>query len=77
MLFVDATKDPLVSSFVADPPQPKLDFSFTSHAISVPSIVATAQQCFGYLPEVYLLAIRGYEWQLQMGLTEAAEQKPQ
>ena len=74
VLFVDATKDPLVSSFALTRPEPKLDFSFTSHAISVPSILATVQQCFGYVPEVHLLAIRGYEWELQTGLTEAAEQ---
>ena len=73
VLFVDATKDPGVSSFALTRPEPKLDFSFTSHAISVPSVLATAQQCFGYVPEVYLLAIRGYEWELQMGLTEPAE----
>jgi hydrogenase maturation protease len=74
VLFVDATKDPAVSSFSLTRPEPKLDFSFTSHAISVPSILATAKQCFGYLPEVYLLAIRGYRWELQQGLTEPAEQ---
>jgi hypothetical protein len=37
------------------------------------TILATTQQCFGRLPEVYLLAIRGYEWQLQLGRTEAAQ----
>jgi hydrogenase maturation protease len=74
VLFVDATKDPSVSSCVLTRPEPKLDFSFTSHAISVPSILATAQQCFGHVPEVHLLAIRGYEWELATGLTEAAEQ---
>ena len=74
VLFVDATKDPAVSSFSLTRPEPKLDFSFTSHAMSVPTILATTKQCFGYLPEVYLLAIRGYEWELQMGLTEPAEQ---
>jgi len=73
VLFVDATKDPAVSSFALTRPEPRLDFSFTSHAISVPSILATAQQCFGYVPEAYLLAIRGYEWELQTGLTEPAE----
>jgi hydrogenase maturation protease len=74
VLFVDATKDPAVSSFSLTRPEPKLDFSFTSHAMSVPTILATAKQCFGYLPEVYLLAIRGYEWELQTGLTGPAEQ---
>jgi hydrogenase maturation protease len=74
VLFVDATKDSSVSSFALTRPEPKLDFSFTSHAMSVPSILATAKQCFGYLPEVYLLAIRGYEWELEVGLTRPAEQ---
>jgi hydrogenase maturation protease len=73
VLFVDATKDPAVSSFALTRPEPRLDFSFTSHAISVHSILATAKQCFGYVPGVYLLAIRGYEWELQMGLTGPAE----
>ena len=43
VLFVDATKDPAVSSFSLTRPEPKLDFSFTSHAISVPSILATCE----------------------------------
>ena len=73
VLFVDATKDQAVASFALTRPEPKLDFSFTSHAISVPSILATARQCYGHVPEVYLLAIRGYEWELQMGLTDSAK----
>jgi hydrogenase maturation protease len=73
VLFVDATKDPAVESFSLSRPQPKLDFSFTSHAISVPSILATTQQCFEHVPDAYLLAIRGYEWELQQGLTSPAQ----
>ena len=73
VLFVDATKDPAVSSFALSCPEPKLDFSFTSHAISVPSILATTKQCFGGVPNVHLLAIRGYQWELQMGLSEPAQ----
>ena len=73
VLFVDATKDPAVESFTVSRPEPKLDFSFTSHAISVPSILATTQQCFEHVPDAYLLAIRGYEWELQEGLTSPAQ----
>ncbi len=73
VLFVDATKDPAVLSFALTRPEPKLDFSFTSHALSVPAVLATAKQCFGRIPEAHLLAIRGYAWELQMGLTEQAE----
>lgn len=73
VLFVDATRDPAVSTFALTQPEPKLDFSFTSHTVSVPAILATARQCFEYVPEVYLLAIRGYEWELQTGLSQIAE----
>lgn len=72
VLFVDATKDASVSSFSWEPAEPKLDFSFTSHAISVPSVMATCQQCFDRVPEVFVLAIRGYAWELGMGLTAQA-----
>lgn len=74
VLFVDATKDASVKSFTLERVEPRMDFSFTSHAISVPAIMATCQQCFQRLPEVYMLAIRGYEWELKIGLTQQAEQ---
>lgn len=73
VLFIDATKDPAVESFTLSRPEPRLDLSFTSHAISVRAILATTLQCFGQIPDTYLLAIRGYEWELQEGLTGPAE----
>jgi hydrogenase maturation protease len=73
VLFVDATKDPSVRSFGLSRPQPRMDLSFSSHAISVPAILAACQECFGRLPEVHVLAIRGYEWELSVGLTHRAQ----
>lgn len=73
VLFVDASKDTAVDSFRLYKAEPKMDFSFTSHAMSIETIMATCWQCFGRMPEVYVLAIRGYEWELQIGLTEQAK----
>ncbi|PRC58659.1 Ni/Fe hydrogenase, partial [Mycobacterium sp. ITM-2017-0098] len=73
VLFVDATKDESVMSFELHRPVPKMDFTFTSHAISIPAIMATCQQCFACLPEVHVLAIRGFEFGLALGLTRAAQ----
>jgi hydrogenase maturation protease len=73
VLFIDATKDQEVTSFTLARAAPKMDFSFTSHAISIPAIMATCQQCFEHLPEVHVLAIRGFEFELEMGLTPAAQ----
>ncbi len=73
VLFVDATKDSQVDTFRIERVTPRMDFSFTSHAISVASILATCEQCFARTPDVMLLTIRGYEWELQEGLTPAAK----
>lgn len=74
VLFVDATKDTNVTSFEIQRPAPMLDYTFTSHALSIPAVLATCQQCFDHLPDVYVLAIRGYEFDLQIGLTPRAQQ---
>lgn len=73
VLFVDATKDPSVASFTMERAVPLMDFSFTSHAISVSALMATSQQCFNRLPTVHVLTIRGFEFDLAMGLTPAAQ----
>lgn len=74
VLFIDATKERTVESFTVERAAPRMDFSFTSHAISIPAIMATCQQCFDRLPIVDVLAIRGYEFELKMGLTHGAKQ---
>ena len=74
VLFVDATKDTSVARFSLERAAPRLDFSFTSHAISIPAIMAICLQCFERLPIVHVLAIRGFEFELELGLTEAAQQ---
>lgn len=73
VLFVDASKLVDLESFQLEKVNPKMDFSFTSHAISIPSIMATCQSCFDHTPEVYFLTIKGYEWELQQGLTKKAQ----
>ncbi|MEO8598582.1 MAG: hydrogenase maturation protease [bacterium] len=73
VLFVDASKDTTVDSFRLYKAVPKMDFTFTSHDMSIETIMATCGQCFDKIPEVYVLAIRGYEWELQIGLTEQAK----
>jgi hydrogenase maturation protease len=72
VLFVDSTKSEQVESFAFSSPEPRLDFSFTSHALSVESVLATSRQCFDYVPQCHLLAIRGFQWDLAVGLTAAA-----
>jgi hypothetical protein len=35
--------------------------------------MAITAQCFDQVPECYVLAIRGYEWELRQGLTALAQ----
>jgi hydrogenase maturation protease len=72
VLFVDASRDAALDHFRLYKAEPAMDFSFTSHAMSIETIMATCGQCFDRIPEVHVLAIRGYEWELQIGLTARA-----
>ncbi|MDD1780709.1 hydrogenase maturation protease [Enterovibrio sp. ZSDZ35] len=74
ILFVDATKDVTTSQYRMERVLPKLDDSFTSHAISVQSILAMCHQCYQAHPDVWLLTIRGNSWELSLGLTPMATQ---
>lgn len=73
VLFIDASRDTALDHFRLYKTEPKMDFSFTSHAMSIETIMATCGQCFDRIPEVHVLAIRGYEWELQIGLTARAQ----
>ena len=72
VLFVDASKSTAFTGVQIESVQARMDSSFTSHAVSLPTILATCQTCFGRIPEVQLLTIKGYVWELQMGLSEGA-----
>ncbi|MDY7577064.1 hydrogenase maturation protease [Herbaspirillum sp. RTI4] len=73
VLFVDASKEVSDERFRFYKAEQKMDFSFTSHDMSIETIMATCWQCFAKMPEVYVLAIKGYEWELQIGLTDEAK----
>ena len=73
VLFIDASRDTALDRFRLYKAEPRMDFSFTSHAMSIETIMATCGQCFDRIPEVHVLAIRGYEWELQVGLTTKAQ----
>ncbi|HYN28608.1 MAG TPA: hydrogenase maturation protease [Dermatophilaceae bacterium] len=72
VLVVDATRDAGVTAYGVQVPEPRLDVTFTSHAMSVPCVLATTATCFGRVPQVEVLAIRGYSWDLCTGLTDQA-----
>ena len=72
VLFVDASKEAGLDSFRLDPVDARYDLSFTSHALTIPAVMAICRQCFERVPAVQLLSIRGYSWDLAEGLTPEA-----
>lgn len=75
VLFVDATKDEQTENHSISQVKPKLDDSFTSHAITVQTILALCQNVYQSFPDVWLLVIKGNEWELKLGLTECAKKR--
>jgi hydrogenase maturation protease len=70
VLFVDATKDAEVADAALSRPEPAYDVPFSSHALTVPTVLATARLCFDAEPEAWLLALRGHSFDLEVGLTD-------
>lgn len=53
--------------------RPAEEVAFTSHIVKPEVIVAICRKHFGRTPRAWLMAIRGYQFELQEGLTEAAK----
>ena len=51
---------------------PALEVAFTSHVLSPQTVLAIAEREFGAAPEAHLLAIRGYDFAFEEGLSEEA-----
>lgn len=53
--------------------QPAHTITFTTHELSAESILALCQDLYNKKPESYMLAIRGYEWEMGLPMTEKAK----
>lgn len=58
--------------FVFKKIRPAGKFAFTTHALSAEAVAYLSRTLYGKNPEVYTLAIRGYEFEVSEGLTPAA-----
>jgi hydrogenase maturation protease len=51
---------------------PSADIAFTTHEMSPASVLALCHELFGRIPRAFLLAIRGYDWEMGEGLSDRA-----
>lgn len=77
VIFVDAYKGEGQDDYSFQPLEPGGTFEFSSHALLPEVILALCQNLYNKYPSAYSFWIRGYEWELQTGLTVKAEQNLQ
>jgi hydrogenase maturation protease len=72
IIFVDAFKGELEKGFSVYRCYAKSDSGFSTHMVSPEAILYLCQQLYHSEPEATVLAIQGYQWELQEGLTAQA-----
>jgi hydrogenase maturation protease len=70
VLIVDAARG-LQSPYELSPIAPKESGSFTTHSLSMPNVVAIAEELYSSTPACKLLAIRGQSFEMRNGLSAA------
>jgi hydrogenase maturation protease len=71
VIFIDASEagdEP----FAIAPLEPARDIAFTTHELSPASVLALCEDLYGRRPEAWLLAVRGFAWELGEGLSPRA-----
>lgn len=71
VVFVDASRD-AVSPYEFTRIEPSHNISFTTHALDAASVLALCEEITGRCPAAFMLAIRGYEWDIGEGLSDGA-----
>jgi hydrogenase maturation protease len=71
VIFVDASTEE-IDNFILTPVTGETEIAFTTHAASPGYIVKLCQDLFNVNPDVYLLHIKGYEWEFKEELTKEA-----
>jgi hydrogenase maturation protease len=71
VIFVDASLD-AEEPFSFERIEPSAEITFTTHAMSPESVIALCGDIYGRIPETYVLAVRGYQWEMFEGLSEKA-----
>jgi hydrogenase maturation protease len=72
VIFVDAGESGDVP-FTFTGLEPGREIAFTTHELSPASVLALCEELYGRRPEAWVLAVRGYEWDLVEGLSPRAE----
>lgn len=71
VIFIDASKGD-IEAYSFDPVVSQPSQSFSTHSVSPSALLALCGELFNRTPLVYLLQIKGYEWEFGEGLSDKA-----
>ncbi len=74
VLLVDASMDEQIEDFSIDRITADAGASFSAHSVAPGFIVGLYEALYGPAPPVYLVQIRGYEWELEESVTPRARE---
>ena len=72
VIFADASTEE-IDDFILTEVTGESEATFTTHAASPGYILQLCTDLFGKCPRVYLLHIKGYQWEFQEKISEKAE----
>jgi hydrogenase maturation protease len=72
VFFIDATKEKDIEDYAVTEVVPSEEASFSTHSVSPEFLSGICLRLFKKTPKVYLIHIKGYEWEFKEGITEKA-----
>ena len=74
VIFIDATKEHTKEGFYFRTCKPHKTYNFSTHALSAETIIYLAKELYAKEIDAHILAIEGYLWELEIGLSDKATQ---
>jgi len=73
VIFIDASKSNLKQGFEWSVCESSNKYSFSTHALKPETILYLSENLYKKKPKAYILAVQGYHWELQNGLSKKAK----
>jgi len=73
VIFIDASKNKLKNGFEWSICKSSQNYSFSTHALKPETILYLSENLYSHHLNAHILAIEGYDWELQNGLTKKAK----
>ena len=73
VIFVDATKENTNDGFYYRTCEASASHSFSTHELCPETVLFLAENLYDHKPKAFILGIQGYDWNLEIGLSEKAK----